>query len=461
MPKIPEMKPDEKKEKKRGALFADLFSGRGGGLLGGSGLGGGLLATKAGVVALILAGTTVAGGIGLIGYKFFGPSRADRSGGAMSLFDPRPPQAAADGSASGASGGTSDSLNQLVSANQGAGGLEAGKDGAASAPTDQAKADAATDAQSTDAAKAAEAAKNAAATGASASSAPKAFKGGKIESKFAGFSAGGGGSSGHSFGANTQVASAKLAPSSAMHSAKAGAGGVRGLLGLGSNTAGKQLLGVSHDQRGAITSQGAGATYDGSRGTGIGGGSSPTGGPGSAPTGADTNPSTGGGNGQDRFPQPPPAAGAVNVTPWQSAIQTAEMLLAASALLIFLASKGKDFPVGGQIGALVAASIAALLAGMAAYIGHQIASGPYGQVFQGNMFVAAGSFMAASAVAAAITSQMESPPGILTFAVYASGALGLGMGIVGAMRPAYSYPPREFSSQPGGKAPDYHLFGGG
>ena len=50
-----------------------------GGLLG-AGVSGGLLATKAGLIGLILVGTTVAGSLGVVAYKLFGPNASDRDG---------------------------------------------------------------------------------------------------------------------------------------------------------------------------------------------------------------------------------------------------------------------------------------------------------------------------------------------------------------------------------------------
>src|ERR1700733_10510330 len=107
MPKIsPVVNKEKKRDKKKSAgLLARLFGGGGesagiGGLggagagageglagLGGAGaeggigavFGGGILATKAGLMALILVGTTVAGGIGVVGYNLFGPG-ADKTG---------------------------------------------------------------------------------------------------------------------------------------------------------------------------------------------------------------------------------------------------------------------------------------------------------------------------------------------------------------------------------------------
>src|SRR6185312_6863458 len=105
---MPEIKPvvnkEPEKDKKKGGLLARLFggggSGGGGGAGGGGGLAaGGILATKAGVLALVLVGTTVAGGIGMVGYRLFGPgAEMTGNGDNLQLFASKPKDTAnADG----------------------------------------------------------------------------------------------------------------------------------------------------------------------------------------------------------------------------------------------------------------------------------------------------------------------------------------------------------------------------
>ena len=463
----PEVKADDKKkeeEKKKGGAFGELFGsgsntttfGAGAGRLGAGGLSG-LLATKAGIIAAVAIAATVAGVLGLVGYTAFGPSKGDKIGAKVSLFASKPPEDKSAQGAAAAGSGNSDSLSMAASAN---GASDATKNGAA---TDQAKTDASGAASADAAAKAAEDAKKAQAAAAGEATGKSARAKGGIQTKFGSNLAGaGGGSSGTSFGGGPMIASARTGSSSGFGSnGAAKAGNSRGLAGGRKfGGVGSQALGALRDQRGAITSQGAGATYDGGAGSGITGAGAGTGGSGPASSPADASPggNTGGGN-ADRFPAPPAAVGTANVTPWQSAINTAEMLLAGAALLIFLAGKGKDCPVGGQVGATVMAGLAALMAGMAAFIGHQIATGPYGQVFQGNMFVAAGTFMAAGALAMAVANASGSTSDIMKYVAYGSGALGLGCAIMAAMTPKTSYPPQDFQYMVGG-APDWSMNGG-
>lgn len=155
-------KVDDGKKKATG-LLGGLFGGGGGGAAGGlGGLGGlsagaaggtGLLATKAGMLALVLMGSAVAGGIGLAGYKMFGPGEADRTGGNLSLFQPKPTQAASDGVAPVAADGSSASLGMMAQA--AAKDKEAGASASASAeaPTDKTAGDPAKDAAAADAAR--------------------------------------------------------------------------------------------------------------------------------------------------------------------------------------------------------------------------------------------------------------------------------------------------------------------
>ena len=103
-PQMPQIKAEVNKVddgKKKATGLAGLFGGGGSGAAGGLGGlgagsvgGGGLLATKAGMLALVLMGSAVAGGIGLAGYKMFGPGDADKAGGNLTLFAAKPAQTA-------------------------------------------------------------------------------------------------------------------------------------------------------------------------------------------------------------------------------------------------------------------------------------------------------------------------------------------------------------------------------
>ncbi|MFI5350466.1 MAG: hypothetical protein ACHQ2Z_13040, partial [Elusimicrobiota bacterium] len=152
MSQMPEIKgvvnKEPERDKKKAGLLARLFGGGGsadglgglGGFGGGSGggmgglAGGGILATKAGLIALILAGTTVAGGIGMLGYRLFGPGADSSASGDsnLSLFQPKPKEGAgADGQAA-SKDGSSESLKQFNEANKTA----AGDAAAGGAPKD-------------------------------------------------------------------------------------------------------------------------------------------------------------------------------------------------------------------------------------------------------------------------------------------------------------------------------------
>jgi len=130
---FPKINPEvNREEKKRSGLAGFLYrlgigsqAGEGVGGVGGmGGLGGagswggllgsgGLLATKAGLIGLILVATTVAGSLGVVAYKLFGPTAADRGDASFSrLFAPKPQNAAgaAGNGASASANGASKSL---------------------------------------------------------------------------------------------------------------------------------------------------------------------------------------------------------------------------------------------------------------------------------------------------------------------------------------------------------------
>ena len=161
-PQLPEIKLDPNKaaddsdvSQKRNTpeeLVAALFGGKatlvsgGLGALGSVGAGavagGGLLATKAGILALVLMGSAVAGGIGLAGYKMFGADEAGKGGGSFSLFAAKPPQAADSNAVAPVNAdGSSASLDYIAAA--------AAKDKAAEAAAAAASASADAPAQNT------------------------------------------------------------------------------------------------------------------------------------------------------------------------------------------------------------------------------------------------------------------------------------------------------------------------
>ena len=127
---------EEKEEKKGAGFFANFLNklGLGGaagegagvgvgsstiGAAGGGGFaGGGILATKAGIVALIVAGTTIAAGIGVVGRSALSGKPGGVTDGIYSLF-PGKSGATAAGPAAGASGtvdGASSSLDYMSQA---------------------------------------------------------------------------------------------------------------------------------------------------------------------------------------------------------------------------------------------------------------------------------------------------------------------------------------------------------
>ncbi len=124
--KMPEIKADVNKvddDKKKMPGLLGLWGGGGSGAAGGLGGlgagvagGGGLLATKAGMLALIVMGSAAAGGIGLAGYKIFGPGEADRIGGTLSLFAPKPQTQGSGESAPVKADGSSSSLEYMAQA---------------------------------------------------------------------------------------------------------------------------------------------------------------------------------------------------------------------------------------------------------------------------------------------------------------------------------------------------------
>ncbi|MDD5628468.1 MAG: hypothetical protein PHU21_05355 [Elusimicrobia bacterium] len=414
-----------REEKKRSGLAALLFrfgigseagtgaagaglgvgaGGAGGGLGGllGAGISGGLLATKAGIIGLVLVGTTVAGSLGVVAYKLFGPTEADRSDANFtSLFAPKPQNEAGAGGQNGSASanGASKSLQFLVDANT----KEA-------PPQDQT-------------AEAAAASADASASAAVAPAAPPPLKndnfGGstiaklKTDRKFGDLTKG---------AASGSAGSISLAPSAgpgnAALLARASQGGLSanpsraqssGLQALRSGRAMrgsgalKQLSGVRSDHRGATTSQGSGARYDGANPSPA---ASPntentsTTGQGASDTSPGVNPG-GGSSAERQFADDVPAVKGKNVTPWQAAINTAMMLVMASSMILFLASKVADMQgVSAGMAKAIIILLGIIAAGLAAKViqlGAEIGGGKFGQQLQGQMLTLAGGCLMATA----------------------------------------------------------------
>ncbi len=470
--------------RKKGGIWASLFGegvGAGGGgaagagstgfgssggwaaLLGRGGLAGGLMATKAGLVGLILAATTMAGGIGWLGYRAFGPSRADNPDASFAnLFAPRPAQpASSGGSAAGGSqlqvpgSAGSSSLQELQQAN-----ASAPAPSVSQSAQDQAAQQAA--AQKAAAVAAAEAAKKAANGGNVFGDKAAKLKSNMQVGKLSQFGAGGANSSA-SLSAGKALAASAAKPVTAFASAAHPMAAPHASLmhrAFGSGAMGQlQSAGtLSHGQ--TLMTNGAGHTFDGG-GSGIGsGGGLNAGGAGVGNPGAGTNPTnpTNGGTTSNQFPAPPPAYG-TNVTPWQTAINIATGLIAVASLLIFM---GQKIAKGDRTIVMVLAAIVAALGAFVMYLGGMIAGGQYGQTYQGGMFVMAGAALIAGGAGMMLsnttttTAAGKTVPGpeanIGKWIMYISGAAALGLDMMSYLRPKASYLPTQF---PNGVAPDF------
>ena len=435
--------------KKKGAGFLGLFGGGGGGAAGGLGGlgglgagaagGGGLLATKAGMLALVLMGSAVAGGIGLAGYKMFGPGASDQTGGNLSLFAPKPQQAPSDGVAPVNADGSSASLSMMAQA--AAKDREPEVSASAEAPTDSTAGDPAKDAAAADAARR-EAEARAAATGAINSgggSGAVGSMGGRLTNvkKLGALSGSTGGGASTTAGSGS-VASTKLGDNLAAASrnnatsgfSKSGPGAkvssaAKGRAARGGRGARAQARNVMGDQAGgrAGSSFAAGRTYDGSAAQ-AGGAIGPDGGA-ITMDGADTGtgaqpksiPANSAPNTREEDP-PVPEPPAKDVTPWAKEIMIGMALGGvAVALLLWASSMIKEArvaaaaalattPVGtaayaealAQLelakmivwGAIVAASASIIMGGV-------IAGGENGQKLQGGLLMASSGCILAAA----------------------------------------------------------------
>jgi len=411
LPKInPEVNREEKKRSGLAALLlrlgigSEAGSGVGGsGALGGSGVlgrllgagaSGGILATKAGIIGLLLVGTTVAGSLGVVAYKLFGPTAADRSGADFaSVFSPKPQNsggAGQDGSAS--ADGVSKSLQFLADANSKPSPQEQAAQAAAVAPAD---------------------------ASASASAAPPPLKNDnalgstiaklKTDRQFGALSKGAASGSGGTVSlpagsgagnAASLMAGGKSSSLGGMTASRAGTGSLHSLRArtLGGSAV-KQLGAVRRDQTGATSSRAAGRTYDGSAIT-----ASPSGdtSAGAQESKSDKNPSVNpGGSSDGQFPSSVPSVSGTNVTPWQAAINTAMMLVMASALLLLIASKVGQMQgiTLGMVKAIVCL-LSVIAAGLGAWVvklGGEIGGGQYGQPLQGGLLALAGGCIIATA----------------------------------------------------------------
>lgn len=425
----PEIRPDtlkgrSEKERHGGAFLASLLSKLGLGELGGgaaagsgvwgaagqAGILGGILATKAGVVALVLAGGTVAAGIGIIGsgHGVFAPASGDpaESGGLFFLrrSGPAPaeqPKASPDGASA--------SLGHFVSANAGSGvslgdapadgsGVPGQPGGGSGALPDNANAPANLGSPG----------------GGQRLTLSKALSGAGSPISGGGFSP----AAPSPGGAAAKIApgSGKGAGTSGLSKGKGTTFGVTGKQAVGAGRAGAlgQLMGVKGDAARTLrsqspSSQSAGLTYDGGKGAspiggaagGIGGGGMGTGGAGVGAGAGKVNPMAP----ARELPPPPKPAEGKNETPYQWAMYAA-MAAMGVALIAFMvmsfAKKKHNESVDPQTKATalmvakIAGGIAAAAAAVATAMGVIIMTA-YGQMAQGGMWTAIGGIFTAIA----------------------------------------------------------------
>ncbi|MDE2040196.1 MAG: hypothetical protein KGO96_10020 [Elusimicrobia bacterium] len=491
-------KKQDKDQKKKGGFLAGLLSrlsggadvlggeaGLGGGAQGGfgalggvssgfgrAGLFGGLMATKAGVVALALIGTSVAGGLGYLGWKAFGPGPADRLGGSYQLFSRRPNGAASSSAAgapgSEAAGGSQSSLKMLAKANAGA-----------ESPAAPAAPQAAARGERGVAAPVGKAHNNNANIGGNKAAMLKGPRFGQLKlpaSKSIAMSGPNASApSGHASESSRAVGVGRAAALGGRRASvgRAFGGGLRN----GAAGAFRQLGQANTDSVGAGNMRTAGATFDGGAASG-GAGQSP-GALGGAGTGAGSGPgATPPGNpgsatdASPRFASSIPSASGTNVTPWQSAITLAMALVGACAGLLLLSDKLK-LSVSQKWIQYAIAGLVVVLSMLVIALGAAMSQPPYGQKFQGEMFVLAGGAMIAAAAAkmwglgnpapaapaagatgsaGAATGSMSTP----TLIMYACGAAGLAAAMGGFLKPGNKIDSSFFQN---GKPPDVNLFG--
>ena len=456
MSQMPEIKPEVNKEperdKKKAGLLARLFGGGGsggsagfGGLGGGGGglsglAGGGLLATKAGLMALILVGTTVAGGIGLVGYRMFGPGAdAPSNGDNISLFAPKPKEAQnADGAAKD---GTSASLSMLSQGNT----TPKPADGAAGETPKDATAASAT---GTDAAAAAAAASNATGPLNKAGDTGNGVNKGlmKNSGKFGALTGpGGGGGSGAVASSAPQksavvsdAAKGSLSGNKKANGPSVSGGTNRSIAGRHFNSAMGQGFGAVRDNRGAASSAAGGATYDGAAagGSNIGANGSPIGGAGAVGSGSAQPKSIAGpstdANSSTNVPTPP----AKEAAPWAKQLQTAEILIGIAAACLMVCSMINKPPTMFSTWIVrILGGVVALLGAIIIGIGASIAS-KYGQKQFGLIGLGVGGLLIALGANAMFTSD---PPA--ANAIASSGGSSVAATVGSAMSTPVVAPP--------------------
>ena len=392
------------------------------------------------MLALIVMGSAVASGIGLVGYKAFGPGDADKAGGNLSLFAPRTqpvadPNAVAPVNADGSSASL-DAVASAAAKDKAAEAAAAAASASAEAPAQNTAGDPVKDAAAADAARMAaeaRAASGGAINGSSGSGAAGSMHGLANVKKLGALSGapGGGGSTsaGSGSGANVKlgenIANASKNGATSAFSRQGGAAAMtssssRGVARKGGSTGVRTALrNVNADQMGGrATSAGGGRTYDGAGahgGSEIGGSGIGMDGAGDG-AGAQGKSMPANAKGKPNEQDPPvPAAPAKDVTPWakhlmggmalgalaiaalmyaSSMIKEAKALLAKGCLLMNTPATWaagvelvKDAVAQLHLARLViGAAMAASLGGI--LLGTMIAGGKNGQTLQGGLLIA-------------------------------------------------------------------------
>lgn len=425
--------------KKKGAGLLGLFGGGGSGAAGGLGGlgagaagGGGLLATKAGMLALVLMGSAVAGGIGLAGYKMFGPGDADRTGGNLSLFAPKPQQSSSDGVAPVNADGSSASLSMMAQGAAKDKEPEVSDSASAAAPTGAAAGDPAKDAAAADAAR--REAEARAAGGGALNSGGGAGAVGSMGRGLANVKKLGALSGASSGGASTTAGSGTVGrlgdnlANASRNGASSGfskggpgakASSARGVAARGGRGARAQARNVMGDQANgrAGSSFAAGRTYDGSA-TQSGGAIGPDGGAigmGGVGDGAAAQPKSLAANSAKNVneQEPPIPPGKHMVTPWEKALNNAMMAVALAGMLMMAANMLlKDLDPVTKPGTLTIAKVLLGLAiaasAVALFFAGQATFGPGGQKTQGGLIMLAAT--AAGGLATYLMSQIWGDP---------------------------------------------------
>ena len=433
---VPETNREEKEERKGAGFFASLLNklGLGGGAegsagigaassgAGGAGIASGLFATKAGIVALIVAGTTMAAGIGVVGRSVLS-NRSGPSGNAWSLFPEKSGGAAAQ-QAGAPAGGASSSLDYLQQAAKADPTLQSNEQ-VASAEAPAAAGSASPEGSRVQAPDNSNAPAN-------VSSARVSAPAGKLQ-KTPGFAGQGGGSSGGSMSSQAPAVGGltsgqgRTGGLTAMNRSVSGvsAGNRRALVGSGGMRASDQAISARNVGQGVARSyapsmQRAGTTFDG----GAGLQSAPAGAP-QAATGGGLE--TGPANryapstvvDQKQVPQPKPADPPKDSNPYQWAMWTAIGALAVGliALAILGGLKAKatalQLAIKVDIG-LGAAGAAKLATDIAAY----------------NALIGTGKMLAGLATAAGA---LATAMGVIMATRYQQTMIGMMFGAIGGL----------------------------